>query len=67
MEHVIARMRTLESLVAVQRRIESQQLPAWGPFNDLRPKSVLFIVTWPLIAHGVLALIKVCKLFKFLK
>lgn len=58
MEHVIARMRTLESLVAVQRRIESQQLPAWWPFNDLRPKSVLFIVTWPLIAHGVLALIK---------
>lgn len=59
MDHVIARMHTLEALVTVHRQVERNNSgPSWWPFQELKPKTLLFVVTWPLIAHGLIVLLK---------
>jgi len=59
MDHVMARMNTLEALVTVHRQVERNSSgPSWWPFQELKPKTLLFVVTWPLIAHGLIVLLK---------
>ena len=58
MDHLQARVQSVETILVL--RGDNQARPAldWWPFEDLAPKTVLFMVSWPLISHGLLHLAK---------
>jgi len=56
MEHLNARVTSLETILSLRQ--EKRRLVRWWPFQELNPRTVLFMVTWPLLAHGLLYLTK---------
>ena len=57
LEHLQARLTSVETIVVLK---ENKAAPLdWWPFQDLQPKTVLFMVTWPIISQGLIQLAKV--------
>ena len=57
LEHLQARLTSVETIVVLK---ENKTGPLdWWPFQDLQPKTVLFMVTWPIISQGLIQLAKV--------
>ena len=57
LDHLQARMKSVETILVLKENRSGRQ--DWWPFEDLAPKTVLFMVTWPLISHGLIQLAKV--------
>jgi len=57
MEHLRARVTSLETILTLKQERSSQLLP-WWPFSLLNPRTLLFLVTWPLLTHGMIHLAK---------
>eukprot|EP00090_Calanus_glacialis_P006849 TRINITY_DN15356_c0_g1_i1.p1 TRINITY_DN15356_c0_g1~~TRINITY_DN15356_c0_g1_i1.p1 ORF type:complete len:533 (-),score=131.88 TRINITY_DN15356_c0_g1_i1:427-2025(-) len=61
LEHLHARVNSLETIVTLkddQRTSRNYLSSSWWPFADLPPKTILFMVTWPILTHGVIEIVK---------
>jgi len=63
LEHLHARVNSLETIVTLRddtrtAATRNYQSSPWWPFSDLPPKTVLFMVTWPILTHGVIEIVK---------
>ena len=54
-EHLQARVRSVETILVL--RDDNKRKFLWWPFEELAPKTVLFMITWPLISHGLIHLV----------
>ena len=59
LDHLHARVQSVETILVLrdQTRTGAAGLD-WWPFEDLAPKTALFMVSWPLISHGLIHLAK---------
>jgi len=61
LEHLHSRVNSLETIVTLrddQGKSRKSILGSWWPFADLPPKTILFMVTWPILTHGVIEIVK---------
>ena len=58
--HLQSRLGSVETIVALRENHSRESSRSdWWPFQDLAPKTVLFMVTWPIISQGLIQLAKV--------
>ena len=57
LDHLHARVNSLETILTLRDNQRASE-GSWWPFSSLPPKTVLFMVTWPLVAHGVIEIVK---------
>jgi len=55
MDHLKARVASLETILSLRGQVEVHTA-GWWPFTILTPRTVLWMVTWPLVAHGAILL-----------
>merc|ERR1712192_153966 len=59
MEHLRARVASLETILSLRNKLAAptaggeQNIQSWWPLPGLNPRTLLFVVTWPLLAHGL--------------
>ena len=59
LDHLQARLQSVETILVLRDNQARPVLPQdWWPFEELQPKTVLFMVSWPLISHGLIHLAK---------
>jgi len=59
LEHLHARVNSLETIDTLRRETSSHNTPGnWWPFPDLPTRTILFMITWPVLTHGVIEIVK---------
>ena len=62
LDHLHARVQSVETILVLRDSRDNLTRPThsqdWWPFEELAPKTVLFMVSWPLISHGLIHLAK---------
>jgi len=53
-QHLQARVQSIETIVVL--RNDNKRKFLWWPFEELSPKTLLFMVTWPMVSHGLIYL-----------
>jgi len=55
MEHLRARVSSLETILSLRSKLDAseQNIQSWWPLPGLNSRTLLFVVTWPLLAQGL--------------